>query len=570
MRGSSSRGTRIWTIAGLGLAALGIVAWILLRASSTPTAVPQVDVVVTPSADSVREEAPPPPLERGTRVAETTTEAEPHAKAFAAFDSTLPEKAPPARPVASGTIRLFGNVTTASGEPIDRPARVEINGPFDTRNVQVVRGAYVIEGLAPGNYQARCSAPGLRDDNRPILIAPGETEQREDFVLTPSWSVAIRLVTTDGRNVLDLGASEAPSVDTRLSVVATADPPPEQWSPRSFEYRTARRNSRYRPRTDDQGVLGDPDGTCSGRLDVFLPPPVHLAAEIQGIVLGSTHLDIEEKVATIEIALEKVRELQCSLRGRIVRSEDGSPIAHAQVHLYAFMTGRPLELDADNDGIFWKGELSPGSYTLMTNVTDRGLVMKSIELLQGVENDLGTIELGQPMHIRGRFLDGSGHAEKSNVYVMPYDPERPLETLYTNVFTDAEVSEEGRFEISGLAPRVYVLVSTNFIGPGGADGWTAPVVVNVTHGSVDDLVIEVKPSVSVMLHPVSTEARELSYWILYGDGILCQRGGFRDRGDTRVFLGAGRFRLCVGRDASSVREIPFTVGKAPVTVEVAP
>jgi hypothetical protein len=298
---------------------------------------------------------------------------------------------------------------------------------------------------------------------------------------------------------------------------------------------------------------------------------VHLSAEVQGIVISSTRLDTEEPVATIEIPLQRLRGFQCSLRGRIVKSEDGSPIAHTQVHVYAFMAARPLELDTDDDGVFRKGEMSPGYYTLMTNVTDRGLVSKSFELVPGVENDVGTIALGQPMHIRGRFVDGNGNSAKANVYVLPYDPERPLEALGMSMFTDAEVGEDGHFVISGLAPGAYVLVSTTFIGASSTEGgWTSPVVVDVTHGSVDGLVIEVTPPVSVMLHPVSTEARQLSFWILSQDGVPCQHGAFRDRGDARVLLGAGSFKLCVGRDASSTREIPFTVGKETVTIEVAP
>ncbi len=569
MRESSDRRTRIWTVAVLGLAMLGFVAWIFARAASSPAGV-QIDAVGVASADGNSESPPAPTLERGTRVAETTAEVESQAKGVRTSVTTTPEQAPAARPVAPGMVRLFGNVTSASGEPLDRPpARVEINGPFDTRNVEVVGGAYAIEDVRPGNYQVHCSAPGLRDETRPVFLALGETEHREDFVLTTSWSVAIRLVTTDGRNFLDLDKSEAPSEDTRLNVVAVADPPPAQWSPRSFEFRAALRNSRYLPRTRGRGVEGDPDDTCSGSLDVFLPPPVHLAAEIQGVVLGSTRVDVEEKVVTIEIPLARIRGFQCSLRGQFVKSEDGSPIARVPAELFGPSAGRPIHFEADDDGTFRKSDLFPGTYTLMTSTEDRGLLQRPVELLPGVENDLGTIALGPPMHIRGRFVDAAGHAVKTSVFVTPYDPEHPLDTMNT-IWDSADVKDEGRFEVAGVAPRVYALISANFVNQGSGYCWTAPVVVDVTHGSVDGLVIEAKPATSVTLHPVSTEARQLAYWIVSDDGILCQRGAFRDRGDSAVLLGEGRFRLCVGRDASSVREIPFTVGKETVKVEVEP
>ena len=566
MRESSDRRTRTWTVAGLALAAFGFLAWVVVRASSSPIASAKGDVAEAGSTEDTRSDPPLPTLERGTRVAEAIDSGAETAVA-ASFDPSSPAAAPAAKRTVLGRIRLVGRVIAPDGALLDGPqTRIEVNGPFDTRAAQVSRGAYAIDGLAPGRYQVRCSA-GLRDETRPVFLAPGEEEHREDFVLTPLWNVAIRLVSTDGRSLADVDASEGLPADMRLNVVALSGPPPASWSARSYEGRTARRNSRYFPRTMREEVSGDPDGTCSGRLEVYLPPPVHLAAEISGVVLGSTRLDVEEKVATIEIALDRVHALQCSLRGRVVKSEDGTPIVGATAEL--FLSGGPLmQFASDDDGAIRKGELAPGSCTLMISSPGRGMEARPIELLPGIENNLGTIALAESRHIRGRFVDRAGNGVKPLAFVMTCDEARPLPALV--LATGVRVDDQGRFEAANLAPRSFVVSSTASFGRNAPEWASAPVVVDVSHGSVDGLVIEARPAIRVTLHPVSPEVRGFDYWILSQDGVLCTRGSFPDQGDQRVYLGSGRFKLCVGSDVSSAREIPFEVGDEPMTIPIEP
>jgi len=321
------------------------------------------------------------------------------------------------------------------------------------------------------------------------------------------------------------------------------------------------------PPIEDASPIPDhPDGTCAGRLAVFLPTPVYLCASVAGIVIGSTRLDRQEKVATIEIALDRLQSLQCSMRARLVRSEDGGPLPGVQAQL--MVNGRRFSIESDENGVLRKGELLPGVGTLVFFGSERAFDRRRIELLPGVENDLGTIALSLAAHIRGRVVDHAGNGVQTIACLVPYDGE--LLSAWQSTLAEMN-SDDGRFEVTGLAPQSYVLTSTSFLVRGGEPGWwIAPVVVDVSHGSVEGLVVEAAPSTPVSLHPVSKEARGFGFWILSQDRIPCARGVFQDQGDERVTLAPGNFTLCVGHDASSVREIPFTVGTEPVTVEVKP
>jgi len=552
-------------VAGLGLVSLAVVGWFLFRALRNPdSGSPEIATAAAP-IESANIGFPPPHLERGSRVA-AAGQADSAPVQAPASDPALPAPSPTTGQFKPGAIRLLGNVTNAAGEPLDLPdTRLEIDGESDTRTVEVHFGAYSIDGIAPGRYQVACSSPGLHREARSVFLWPEETEHREYFVISPEWSVAIRLLTTDGRNFLDLD-EKALTPDVNLTVLASPDPPPDRWTSQAFG-RALAFGSRYYPRTRaDDRLPDDPDGTCSGRLWVFLPTPVYLCASVAGIVIGSTRLDRQEKVATIEIALDRLQSLQCSMRARVVRSEDGSPLPGVQAQV--MVNGRRFPIEADEDGVLRKGELLPGVGTLVFFGAERAFDTRRIELLPGVENDLGTIALSLAAHVRGRIVDHAGNGVPAGACLVPYDGEIP--SAWRSTLAEMNF-DDGRFEVNGLAPRSYVLTCTSFFARNGQSGWwIPPVVVDVSHGSVEGLVVEARPSTPVSYHPVSNEARGLAFWILSQDRIPCAYGVFQDQGDARVTLAPGSFRLCVGRDASSVREIPFTVGREATTVTVEP
>ncbi len=560
MRESSSRRTKARTAAGLGLAVLVVVGWLLVRAlPRSPDS--KDDRVVPPASRETRgsEATPPPPqIERGSRVAEPVAAAE----------------APPAT-VASSTgsrdvasIRLVGEIRGPVGENLDDAStRLEIQGPKERRAIPIARGAYVVEGLLPGNYALHCSSPGYFDVDRLFSLDAGQTEHREDVELITQWIVAIRLLTSDGRNLRDRDVTGELPDGSSIDVVATGEPPPDRWSERSFERITRQFGSRYARRwPPDAHLSNDPDDTCSGSLEIRLPPPVHVSAVLRGFVLATTRLDTKEPIATLEIPLDRLRGLRCSLRGRIVNAEDGNPIPNTQVQLTG--KGGTNILDLHENGEIRKDGLAPGLATLMIDAPAHGFETIALELSPGVETDVGTIRLGPRTHIRGRFVDEAGHGVRSDGHVVPFLGDDPVRSTEWRMVATLEVDGEGKFEIDGLATRKYVLSTL----PSGAFNrtWYLPRIVDLSSGSIEDLVVEVRSTSTVRLHPASPDVRSFAWWILSTDRLLCARGSFPDKDDEIVTLVPGSYLLCAGPEASSARETPFTVGSGTMVVEVGP
>jgi hypothetical protein len=165
-------------------------------------------------------------------------------------------------------------------------------------------------------------------------------------------------------------------------------------------------------------------------------------------------------------------------------------------------------------------------------------------------------------------LDPDGKKVEAYMHVLPYSESRPLGLLERHVMASTQRQPNGDFEMDGLAPGRHVIVADS--NPGDAVWWNDPVLVDLSKGSIDDLVIRVEPVTQVALHPETGEARKFAWWVVASNGIVCADGSFGWPGDAKVALGAGSFRLLVGDDPEHAREIPFTVGREATTVSVGP
>lgn len=569
MRGELDRAKRIGIAAALCLAMLAVVAWLVLRAPS-PSSV-QARAAETRATVAERLDAPElaaPQIPRPGRRAPATAVPDVAPGVPAEPPSTEDDEDPP----TTATIVLVGDVTGRPGDILGGPnTMVQLQGAGKTRAVALNRGSYRIEDNEPGEYELLCSAPGLRYKVRSITLSREETEHREDFVLDPVWTVAIRLVTDDGRNLLDPDVKLELPRESRVEVRASASPPPSIWWQQPSEQRTARRNYRWVPRLrEDEEIPGDPEGACSGRLEIYGRPPVQVSVDIRGVVLASTRLDADATKATLEIPLRSLRGVACSLRCRVVAAEADEPIPNASVSVSLYRsTGGPRRLEADASGIIEQAGLLPGPCTLIFHADGRGTHVRRIQLMPSIDNDLGTIALGRELRIRGRFVDAEGRTVPSEACILPYPRDRPLEVLNSSMFFSAQTGTDGGFGAEALGPGEYVLLS-NFLSQPTDEWWSAPVLVDLSRGSVEDLMVPVDRPVTVSLHPAQESVRDLAWWVLAPNGIVCARGEFADGRDTTVGLGPGNFRLIVGPDSEHVREIPFTVGESPTTIPIGP
>ncbi len=503
------------------------------------------------------------PANDSTRIPGTTDEDAESAPASAAVNASESLLAKP--------IVLRGSVTDRDGAGIGVPrARVTVTDASGrTQFAPIGKGAYRIGGLEPGPFDLGCDVFGFRHAIRTISLRSAETEHREDFVLESVWTIAIRLVTPEGRNLLDRNLRAELPVGFIVGVVATVDPPEERLVPRSFKWRLAHRGSRYEPRaSQNEKVPGDPSKECSGRLEIFSEPPVHVSAEVRDYIVATKRVDAHVDHLTLEIPIERLCGLTCSLSCRLVDAETRGPISGAKAGLFGAGGGTQW-FEADESGALLKEKLLPGAYTLTFQPPGYAYEIRQVDLAPGRENDLGTIALERGVTLQGRFVDPEGRPLNAEGSLFPYSEEHALEAMNTHVQLGIEGDEDGRFE-GAFAKRKYLLLVNRFLHAGaGQPDWRArPITVDLTRGPIFNLVIPLRPGVDLFLHPLSMEAMDLYYSVVSPDGLPCVRGGFPQVGDTRDRIAPGSYRLLLDRDGSIVREIPFTLGEQPMTLDI--
>jgi protocatechuate 3,4-dioxygenase beta subunit len=457
-------------------------------------------------------------------------------------------------------IVLIGSVRDASGGPIESlRAWIRVTDAHgNVRLASIREGSYAIDRLEPGAWDLDCEAVGYRPRTRTIQLRSDEPEHREDFVLERGWTIAIRLVTPDGRNLLDRDVQRDLPPKLPLSIVATGEPPGEHVRASPFE---SRADSAWFPHQADDGT--------AGLLDVRGEPPTHVSAVLGDDVLTTRRVEVRVDALDLEIPIERLRSIRCSVVGRVVDSAARQSVPGAIASLID-EHGIRQEAEMDASGDFRAKSLLPGRYTLTVHGPTYAYEIRPVELRAGVENDLGTIELGSGVSLRGKFVDPDGRPAQAEASLFPYSKEREFEDLKVTFAEGIAADEDGSFEEEHIAPGKYVLQVRPFLRVGaGIPDWVAPpVLVDLTRGAIDDLVVPVHVGVELLLRPISDEVRDLGYWIVSSQSLPDRYGCFAGNGVVKERMAPGTYKLLLGRGGRVLREIPFSVGEVPMSLDV--
>jgi hypothetical protein len=271
----------------------------------------------------------------------------------------------------------------------------------------------------------------------------------------------------------------------------------------------------------------------------------------------------------LEIPIERLRSTRCSVVGRVVESTARGPVPGAEAGL-TDEHGTLLESETDGSGAFQVKGLLPGNYTLTVRAPSYACEIRRVELRAGVETDLGTIVLSSGVSLRGKFVDPDGRPAQAEASLFPYSKEREFEAIQVPFAEGVAGDEDGSFEEEHIAPGKYVLQVRPFLRVGaGIPDWVAPpVLVDLTRGGIDDLVVPVHVGVELLLRPMSDEVRDLGYWIVSSQSLPDRYGCFTGNGVVRERMAPGTYKLLLGRGAKMVREIPFSIGEEPLSLDV--
>jgi hypothetical protein len=465
-------------------------------------------------------------------------------------------RAPPVEDPGALTIRGF--VRDSRGQSLRHsPSAVALIDESGERRVSTIANdRYTFDGLQPGTYSLGCRVPGYEYVERSISLAAGDPVHEEDFALDAVWSLLVRIVTPEGEDVRSLLEKESKSVFARPAVFVTIDPPAKRIPP-DFEM--------------DGSVLlrSDFSGERSDRVQLRLDPPLHVSIVFGESVLATQRVEDRVEELTFVLGMDRFRRSLAGLVVRVADCESGMPAANATVSL---STDEITEMGTKTDaqGIVRFADRLPGLYEMWARSKGCAIDRRSVDLVPGETTDLGTITLDKGVAIRGICVDADGTPSQAPACLRP----APDAASVVNALFSLKVDAEGRFALVNLAAGRYMtwVASAPRLGaqPQGQSGWeTSPILVDTRAGPVEDLRIVVSRAVPVTLRP-TTEAGALRFSVITTEGLKYREGTFYENAPQRIELAPGTYKLRLMRRREVVRELPFTVAKDPVILDVSP
>ncbi len=529
--------------------------------TSTASTAPSIDPMPVESASN---DVVPTPIE-SLSDAETRVSVRP----VAAAQTSTPPAATPRK------IRLVGEVRDLSGERIlAMPAVLCVRTPTQSLTYSIVRGEFVVDGLAVGPMlELECKVMGYKPKLHRFRLTRIDGEQRrDDFVLEPLWMVDVELRDSTGQDVMR--STKVSLRELRLAdafeLRVSQDPQPAIWDDDTAEARRARRLVWVQP-------TGPLKSGVFKRIAPLCDPPAYLSVAVAGRVLASNRLEAGVDRTTLVVPVDALDALRSSFVCTVVDAESGSPIRGVAADLQRRGKSSQTMRLSGPLGQIQVGGLVCGAWMLFLRSEGRSTVIRYLELEPGLETDLGTIALEASVRIRGRFVDDTGRVlgpvktrlmcDEISALPMPSaDPKGSDQWTWSTRF---QGHDDGSFEGGGFERTTYLLECPYRPVPFRGGEWRVrPTLVDCSRGSVDDVVVPVERVYRVAIHAEGDDAKDFGYSIVDG------RGERRGRGDLAVesgqWLPPGDYRLLVGPDTEHLREIPFTVESAPVELKVEP
>ncbi len=541
-------------VAGVAVLLIRAVQW---KKEATPASTDSVRTDV----ERAKEEETPLDLTRATNV--RTPESVPSSAVDPTTASSLPTE--------TGTIRVVGEVRDRQHQRIRSSYRepttfvtIESESYGLTRGIP--DGTFAFEDMTPGRIQVTCKARDFRSEQRTFTLVAGETEHREDFELDPVWKLDVRVVLSDRRVLAPTESRAVLKNDLHLRV--TKDPPPERWSRSWMEAHRA------------QGVvdssLGDASQGTFAVLKIQIEPPIHLSADLAGYVVASARIESQVDAITLELPMERVLALGSSFACRVVDHDTGAPIPGARARMLPVLSGVDLSLVADATGEI-RGDVPASEYLLDVHDASRSTPWQAVELLPGKLTDLGTLALDPNLALDVRFVDATGRPVAADAAISPTSHGQLEWTVYSGQ-RHLRAGPDGRCRVENLARSEYVLrylrVGVIKDSEGDVDAalrtGVRPRVVDLRRGAIPELVVALEPTQMIYLGTKPEAVKDSAYWIQTSDGALCTFGLLDDRLRHGVRLVPGAYRVLVGPDLEHAREIPFTLGNAPMTIPIEP
>jgi hypothetical protein len=355
------------------------------------------------------------------------------------------QASPPLRLILQPPALHAGRVVDAEdGEPV-AGALVWLGGEEGSAVVSRADGRFVVPVAGPAAIEVNAGAPGFERQRLKLEVA--EWPRGGDGLLLPLTPRGVVAGT-----VLDPSGRPVPGV-TVLARQGWRREAGWSWDPRDAAVAVAEVDADGRFRIDDL----PPQGRLWLRAEAADRPLVEVARPV-----GDTGVRL-------------VLGLGGALRAR-VQTADGGVVAGASARLFATASGDdPVEYEDGvrlgglpvvlaEDGALRLERVAAGTHELVVEVAGhQRLTVPGIEVTEGVETDLGTLELRPEALLAGRVLDAEGRpiaGARLEVGRFEVGPTFAIGSPGRQV----EADEEGRFRLRGLGDDVPLTLNVRADG----------------------------------------------------------------------------------------------------------
>lgn len=412
---------------------------------------------------------------------------------------------------------------------------------------------YFGPGLHAGAWTLSVAAsPEVRELHVPIELNPEAPVQRRELVLLRPREIAVRFVTPEGRDLLEVLAREKLGISL-LPIVTLALPGAEidvDALPRRFgEVHSAWRGPGGAPGPPDSDNLA-----CTGIFYVLHELPVFLSVVSGTAVLATRTIYEGTSLVEFVIAPALIRSVLSSADLRVVDSETGRPLAGAQVAL----GGSSTVTDPGGEARFERQVC--GWRNLVIGLQGYGTSRSRIRLVPGSSLHLGVLRLQPAMTICGRVVDREDRpAEAQLMAIRVADPEaNGGQVVWSGSLlgsTAASSADDGSFVFSDLSPGRYALRAS------GRGAMSETVIADTAGGPKDGVTLRLRPCGGVELR-VPSFVRE-SYDVSVFDSksvLVARREGVRATGSILLPPGAYTVRAASSSGGSGSNSFEVETG----------